>query len=218
MVENLENNLEDGDSEVSIEDAKFNKKDLGSLELRQYYEIVYNILTTKTLLCFAFIKNLFTSNFKTNSEDMSRRQKRPDPLGPVSLMKAVRDQIQTFQEKRGISPDENNFLNLLAVVLQQSGNAMYAVFTMFMALLPVGNIIIHTMHFMLERLIDIMTTKKRKDLWVKGSIFILQTICIYLIIHFVMAAIFVPIFAMQTTIVSKILFMEDTSASVHCKK
>lgn len=73
MVENLENNLEDGDSEVSIEDAKFNKKDLGSLELRQYYEIVYNILTTKTLLCFAFIKNLFTSNFKTNSEDMSRR-------------------------------------------------------------------------------------------------------------------------------------------------
>uniref|UniRef100_A0A170Y9N7 Suppressor protein srp40-like protein n=1 Tax=Triatoma infestans TaxID=30076 RepID=A0A170Y9N7_TRIIF len=145
---------------------------------------------------------------------MSRRPKRPEPIGPLSLLKSVRDQIQIVQEKRGITPDENNFINLLAVILQQSGNAMYAVFTMFMALLPVGNIIIHTVHFMLERLIDIMTTRKRKDLWVKGGIFIAQSICIYLVIHFVLAAIFVPIFAMQTTIVSKILFMEDTSSDL----
>jgi hypothetical protein len=116
----------------------------------------------------------------------------------------VRDQITQFQERRGILAEENNFFNLLAVMVSQSGQALYAVFTMFLAFLPAASIFIHVAHFMLDRVVDVVTTRHRKDYFVKGAIFLLQLLVLYLCVNFILAAIFQPIFRMQSTIIGKV--------------
>lgn len=141
---------------------------------------------------------------------MSRRSiKGHEPIGPIYLLKQVRDQLQLYQEKRGILPEENNFVNLLGVVITQSGQAMYAVFTMFLALIPAMSIFIYVMNFILDRLVDIITTRNNKELWVKGGIFILQLIALSILTKFILGAIFAPIFSMQLTIISKMLFFDE---------
>ncbi|CAB0008537.1 unnamed protein product [Nesidiocoris tenuis] len=93
-----------------------------------------------------------------------RKDRVHEPIGPVYLLKSVRDQIQLFQEKRGILPEENNFVNLLGIIITQSGQAMYAVFTMFLALIPAFSIFIYAVHFILDRIVDIVTTKRKNEL------------------------------------------------------
>ncbi|XP_014252565.1 uncharacterized protein LOC106668386 [Cimex lectularius] len=160
---------------------------------------------------FTYSRKAFNNLFEDQQTDMSRRRDKIEPMGPVYLIKSVRDQIQLFQEKRGITPDENNFVNLMAVVIQQSGQAMYAVFTMFLALLPIITILIHVAHFVLDRVVDVITTRKKQDLWVKGGIFIAQLTVIFIALKFIIGAIFSPIFSMQLTIISKMLFFDDDS-------
>ncbi|BES92787.1 conserved hypothetical protein [Nesidiocoris tenuis] len=138
-----------------------------------------------------------------------RKDRVHEPIGPVYLLKSVRDQIQLFQEKRGILPEENNFVNLLGIIITQSGQAMYAVFTMFLALIPAFSIFIYAVHFILDRIVDIVTTKRKNELWLKGGIFIAQLIALFVLLKFIVGAIFAPIFSMQVTIISKMLFFEE---------
>ena len=121
----------------------------------------------------------------------------------VFYLRMVRDQLTQFQERRGVLPEENNFFNLLAVMATQGGQALYAVFTMFLAFLPMATIFIHLVHFVIDRVLDISTTRRQKDYLVKGGIFILQLVVLYFAVSFVMAAIFSPIYRMQCTIVKK---------------
>uniref|UniRef100_A0A0A9XFK1 Lipase 8 n=1 Tax=Lygus hesperus TaxID=30085 RepID=A0A0A9XFK1_LYGHE len=138
-----------------------------------------------------------------------RRDKGHEPLGPVYLLRSVKDQVQLFQEKRGILPEENNFVNLIGVIITQCGQAMYAVFTMFLALIPAMSIFIYVVHFVLDRVLDIVTTRRNKELWVKGGIFIVQLIGLFILLKFILGAIFAPIFSMQITIISKMLFFDE---------
>ncbi|KAK9511973.1 hypothetical protein O3M35_000524 [Rhynocoris fuscipes] len=220
-----ENNLGDADNTFRTNEPNLQRNtDEKFLDKTSDYEFYPSLfskllkLTSKTIVTFwQTLYSFFVIQeelIDENNKMACRRSKHPDPLGATYAIRSIRDQIAVLQEKRGISADENNFINLLSVIIQQSGHAMYAVFSMFLALLPAGAILIHTVHFMLDKLLDVMTTRKRKDLWFKGSVFIIQLIFICIVIHFIFAAIFAPIFAMQTTIVSKLLFMEEKSEPV----
>ncbi|KAL1132254.1 hypothetical protein AAG570_010211, partial [Ranatra chinensis] len=136
-------------------------------------------------------------------------QKPCEPLGPIYLLRTVRDQINQFQERRGLSPQENNFLSVLAVMVNQAGQAMYAVFTMFLALIPAATILLHIVHFVIDRVLDIVTTRGgSKQVWTKVAVFALQLAAIYFGLKFILTSIFGPIFSMQSTIITK-MFMLD---------
>ncbi|XP_014287235.1 uncharacterized protein [Halyomorpha halys] len=205
---NIEEDMFDGDEKIEEEKPNVLEEPLGLLLLSRVINYVK--------FFFSGLHQLFFKSTQSNTSNskaviMGHRQRVCEELGPVYLLRSVRDQVQLFQEKRGYTPEENNFVNLMAIMVQQAGHAMYGVFTMFLALLPALNIFLHVCHFILDRLVDIVTTRKQADIIFKGSVFLLQLVAIFLAIRFVTASIFSPILYMQMTILSKMSFMDESS-------
>ncbi|CAH1404141.1 unnamed protein product [Nezara viridula] len=209
---NIEEDMFDGDQCIEEDKQNVLEEPLGLLLLNRVIHYVK--------FFFSALHQLFFKSSQSNTKfaAMGHRQRVCEELGPIYLLRSVRDQVQLFQEKRGYTPEENNFVNLMAIMVQQAGHAMYGVFTMFLALLPAANIFLHVCHFILDRLVDIVTTRKQSDIIFKGSVFLLQLVAIFLAIRFVTSAIFSPILYMQMTILSKMSFMDDSSGMSSVKR
>nr|XP_018905532.1 PREDICTED: uncharacterized protein LOC109036061 [Bemisia tabaci] len=125
----------------------------------------------------------------------------------TSHLQTIRDHLCAFQERQGIPREENNFFGLALIIIQQSGQAMYAVFMLFLALFPVATIFLAILHFIVDRLIDILCTKTPADIYFKLGVLCAQLLLIYLMTQFVVYTIFSPIFTMQLNIISKMIMI-----------
>ncbi|KAL1132743.1 hypothetical protein AAG570_010695 [Ranatra chinensis] len=107
-----------------------------------------------------------------------------------------------MQENRGISPQDNNFINLLSVILTESGRVIFSVFSMFLALVPIGTLLLHLFHFMFDRILDIVTTKDQKEKVIKTVVFSAQMIAVGFSMKILGLNVVYPIFNMQTAVLA----------------
>ncbi|KAL1132252.1 hypothetical protein AAG570_010209 [Ranatra chinensis] len=125
----------------------------------------------------------------------------------MHYLRWARCRLERLEERRGVPTEDGaSFLSVLALMISQAGQAMYAVLAMFLALVPAATILLRMAHFFVDRLIDVLSARTNWDLFIRALCLVLQTVSLYFVSKFLLTAIFIPIFSMQATIGTKLLY------------
>ncbi|KAL7292781.1 hypothetical protein TKK_0013609 [Trichogramma kaykai] len=123
-----------------------------------------------------------------------------------SLILRMRNYLAEFQELRGTSPKEYTFSSLIKVIGHATSRCLFALFYVILNILPVLEILLHVLRFVVDKVIDIKGTKDAQQIIIKVTIFFIQLLCIYVCLMFIFGFIVMPIIRMGLSIISKFIF------------
>ncbi|XP_048512505.1 uncharacterized protein LOC125501303 [Athalia rosae] len=117
----------------------------------------------------------------------------------------VRDYLAGYQESHGTPKTEYSFAALISVMGQTTGRALIALFYIIVNIAPVAEVFLYILRFVLDKVINIMNTSDKQQIFVKYLVLGLQILAIYICLAFIFGFIIAPIIYMVIEILSKIM-------------
>lgn len=124
----------------------------------------------------------------------------------ASLLENMRNTVVEFQNHHGISAEPYSFKTLLYILINCLSRAFQAAFHMIMTLLPMSEIFIHVVRFILDHITDIVESDCWWDKITKTFLFIIQITAILCILVFVFGTILIPLCSMAIVVMWKVVF------------
>ncbi|KAI5694180.1 hypothetical protein M8J76_002650 [Diaphorina citri] len=153
-------------------------------------------------------KSLIDREFKQNKDllfnlsNSAISRNRPGLM--YTQMHAIRNTIINYQIKHNIFVKSYDFIMLLSTILLLSGKALHCVVQINIALLPLYEIVIHVIRYIIDQLAMISETTCRQEKVKVSVMFFLQTMTLILVTLFIYGSVLIPLFYIGMTIFWKI--------------